>query len=135
MATFISGYLAAVTINSVVYTPILASGTISRTKNVMTKAVAGSQFPTTLAGTLSGTISVSGHLTEELIVGLNTAYLVNAPFAYVFQIGTPGVPTGGGEYGGNCLIESMTFAFDADDEWTVSLDLVLSGAQTYTAEA
>jgi len=135
MATFISGYLAAVTINAVVYTPISASGTITRTKNVMTKAVAGSQYPTTLAGPLSGSISVSGHVTEELAAGMDAAFLVNAPFAYVFQIGTPGVATGGGAYGGNCLIESLTWGFDADDEWTFSMDLVLSGDQTYTAEA
>ena len=134
MATFISGYLAAITINSVVYTPISAAGTLTRTKNVMTKPVAGSQYPETLAGPLSGSISVSGHVTEELAAGMDAAYLLNTPFAYIFQIGTPGLTTGGGAYGGNCLIESLSWAFDADDEWTFTMDLVLSGAQTYTAE-
>ena len=135
MASFIAGYLTAVTINSVVYTPITASGTLTRNKNVMTKAVAGSQTPGTLAGQLTGSFSVSGHVTEELINGMNVAWLLNAPFAYVFQIGTPGVGVGGGAYGGNCIIESLNYAFDADDEWTFSMDCVLSGAQTYTAEA
>ncbi len=50
------------------------------------------------------------------------------------QIGDVTAPDGGA-YGGDAIIESLTVAFDADDEWTFSMDCVLSGAQTYTAEA
>ena len=135
MAAFISGYLTAIVISGVTYTPVIASGTMTRNKNVMTKAVAGSQTPGTLAGALTGSFSVSGHVTTELAAGMNTAWLLNTPFAYTWQIGTAGVGVGGGAYGGSALIESLSIAFDADDEWTFSMDCVLSGAQTYTAEA
>ena len=135
MATFMAGYLAAMTIDSVVYTPITASGSLTRTKNVMRKNVAGSQYPAVLAGAQTGSFSVSGHVTEELAAGMDASFLKNTPFAYVFQIGTPGVGVGGGAYGGSCLIESLSWAFDADDEFTFSMTCVMSGAQTYSPEA
>lgn len=131
--TFIPGYLAEVDIGGDQIEANLASGTLTRNKNIMTKAVAGDQEPSALAGLITGTISVSGHVSTEDIAKLNTAFESNATVAYVWGIGdTTGSPDAG-EYGGNMLIESLSFAFDADDEWTFTLDAVMDGACTYVA--
>ena len=130
--TFMPGYLASVSIDGDALQSITASGTITRTKNVMTKAVAGTQTPSVLAGIITGSLSISGHLSTEDIAKLNDAYVSNVALVYVFQIGDATAPDGGA-YGGSLLIESLVFSFDVDDEWTFSLDAVLSGATTYTA--
>lgn len=130
--TFIAGYLAELSIDGDALEQVTASGTITRTKNIMTKAVAGTQTPSVLAGVITGTLSVSGHASPAEIILLDAAYEDNSPLVYVFQIGDTTAPDGGA-YGGSLLIESLSFAFDADDEWTFSLDAILSGAQTYTA--
>lgn len=129
--TFIAGYLAEVSIDGDALEQVTASGTITRTKNVMTKAVAGTQTPSVLAGAITGSLSISGHASIAEIVLLDAAYEDNTPLVYVFQLGDTTAPDAGA-YGGSLIIESLAFAFDADDEWTFSLDAVLSGATTYT---
>ena len=133
MATFIPGYLAEVKIGADQLEDNLGSGTLTRTKNIMTKSVAGSQEPTALAGLMTATISVSGHISVEDVGKLNTAFETNTTLAFVWGIGdTTGTPDGG-EYTGNMMVENFAAAFDADDEWTFSLDAVVDGAATYVA--
>ena len=45
--------------------------------------------------------------------------------AYVFQIGEDGGASDVGEYAGNTRVESISAAFDADDEWSFSMDCKL----------
>ena len=130
--TFIPGYLAEVKVGADQIEANLASGTLTLNKNVMSKPVAGDQEPSALAGLMTATISVSGHVSTEDIAKLNDAYVSNTALAYVFQIGDTTAPDGGA-YGGDLLVESLSFAFDADDEWTFSMDSVVSGAATYVA--
>lgn len=130
--TFIPGYMAELSIDGDDLEANLASGTLTRNKNVMRKPVAGEQSSYALAGLITGSISVSGHVSTEDIAKLNAAYVSNTALAYVFQIGDTTAPDGGA-YGGDLLIESLSFAFDADDEWSFSMDCVMDGAATYTA--
>ena len=131
--TFIPGYLAEVKVGANQIEANLASGTLTLNKNVMSKPVAGDQEPSALAGLMTGTISVSGHVSTQDIAKLNTAFESNAVVAFIWGIGdTTGTPDAG-EYTGNMLVESLSFAFSADDEWTFSLDAVLDGTATYTA--
>ena len=131
--TFISGYLAEVKIGSDQVEANLASGTLTLNKNVMSKPVAGDQEPSALAGLMTATISVSGHVSTEDVAKFNTAFESNAVVAFIWGVGdTTGTPDAG-EYTGNMLVESLSFAFDADDEWTFSMDSVVSGAATYVA--
>ena len=104
MATFIPGYLAEVKIGADQLEDNLGSGTLTRTKNIMTKTVAGTQEPTALAGLSTASISVSGHISVEDIGKLNTAFESNTALAFVWGIGdTTGTPDGG-EYTGNMLV-------------------------------
>ena len=130
--TFMPGYMAEISIDGDALESVTASGTLTRSKNVMTKAVAGTQTPSTLAGLITGSLSISGHASIAEIALMDAAYVSNTPLVYVFQIGDTTAPDGGA-YGGSLLIETLSWAFDADDEWTFSLDAVLSGATTYTA--
>jgi len=131
--TFIPGYLAEVKVGANQIEANVASGTLTLSKNVMSKPVAGDQEPSALAGLMTATISVSGHVSTEDIAKLNTAFESNAVVAFVWGIGdTDGAPDAG-EYTGNMLVESLNFAFDADDEWNFSMDCVVSGAATYVA--
>ncbi len=131
MATYIPGYFAAVTINANDLAPNMASGVMTLNKNIMLKPVAGDQDVSALAGLITGTISATGHVSTEDILKLNAAFELNTQVVYVWQIGDATAPDGGA-YGGNLQIESLSFAFDTEDEWTFTLDAVLSGLATYT---
>lgn len=129
--TFIPGYFAAVTISGDDLAPNMASGVLTRTKNIMLKPVAGDQDVSALAGLITGSISASGHLSTQDIEKLQTAFALNTQVVYVWQIGDATAPDAGA-YGGNLQIESLSFAFDTEDEWEFTLDAVLSGKATYT---
>ena len=132
MATFIPGYFAAITINGDDLAPNMASGTMTRNKNIMLKPVAGDQDVSALPGLITGDISASGHVSTEDILKLNAAFVANTQVVYVWQIGDAATPDAGA-YGGNLQISSLSFAFASEDEWTFTLDAVLSGTATYTA--
>ena len=129
--TFIAGYLATVTIGADDIEGNLGSGTLTLNKNLIDKPVAGSQTVTSIAGLIRGTLSVSGHVSTEDVAKFQTAFESNAVVAYVFQVGDTTAPDGG-EYAGNMLVESLSVAFDADDEWTFCMDCKLQTV-TYTA--
>jgi hypothetical protein len=129
----IPGYLAEVKIGSDQIEDNLGSGTLTKTRNVMVKSVAGTQEPTALAGLKTATISVSGHISVEDVGKFNTAFENNATIAFIWGIGdTTGTPDAG-EYTGNMMVENFAAAFDADDEWTFTLDAIVDGACTYVA--
>lgn len=131
--TFIPGYLAEVKIGANQVEANLASGTLTLSKNIMSKPVAGDQEPSALAGLMSGSISVSGHISTQDVAKFNTAFESNAVVAFIWGVGdTDGSPDAG-EYTGNMLVESFACAFDADDSWSFSMDCVISGAATYVA--
>ncbi len=122
MATFIPGYLSEVTVGSDSIEGNLGSGTLTLNTNVIEKPVAGSQKVTSIAGLKRATLSVSGHISTEDWGKFNTAAESNAAIAFIFQIGEAGGATDVGDYTGTMLIESLTPAFDADDEWSFSMD-------------
>ena len=130
--TFMPGYMASLTVDGDALDANLASGTMTLNKNIMTKAVAGDQFPSALAGLITGTISCSGHVSTEDVEKLVDAFESNAALTYIWQIGDVTAPDGGA-FGGDLLVESLSVAFDVDDEWTFSMDAVLDGEATYTA--
>ena len=131
--TFIPGYLAEVKVGADQLEGNLLSGTLVQSKNVMYVAVAGDQEPATIAGQINSTISVSGLVSTDDVAKFNTAFESNAVLAFVWGIGdTSGTPDAG-EYTGNMLVESLSFAFAADDKWTLSMDCVVSEGATYVA--
>lgn len=127
--TFIPGYLAEVTVGANTIEGNLGSGTMTFNKNLVEKPVAGDQLVTSIAGLERVTLSVSGHVSTEDYAKFETARASNAVVAYVFQVGEAGGATDVGEYAGNMLVESLNVAFDADDEWTFSMD---AKVQSYT---
>ena len=133
MATFIPGYLAEVKIGADQIEDNLGSGTLTLSKNIMTKTVAGTQEPTALAGLMTATISVSGHISVEDVAKFNSAFESNTVVAFIWGIGDTSGSPDAGEYTGNFLVESFSAAFDADDEWTFTLDAIVDGAATYVA--
>ena len=130
--TFIPGYFAAITISGDDLAPNMASGVLTRNKNIMTKPVAGDQDVSVLPGLITGTVSASGHVSTEDIAKLQAAFVSNTTLVYIWQIGDAAAPDAGA-YGGNMLISSLVFAFDTEDEWTFTIDAVLDGTATYTA--
>jgi hypothetical protein len=127
--TWVPGYLAEVTIGADSLEGDLGSGTLTLSKNLIDKPVAGDQKVTSIAGLIRGTMSVSGHISVENWAKFNTAFESNAVVAYVWQIGEDGGGTDVGEYAGNMLVENLSGAFDADDEFSFSMDCKL---QTWT---
>ena len=131
MATFVAGYLAEVTIGADSLEGDLGSGTLTISTNLIDKPVAGSQKVVSIPGLKRGTMSVSGHISVENWAKFNTAAESNAVVAYVFQIGEAAGSSDVGEYAGNMRVESISAAFDADDEWSFSMDCKLD-TWTYT---
>lgn len=132
MATFVPGYLAEVTIGADSIEGNLGSGSMTFSKNIIDKPVCGTQLVTSIAGLERVTMSISGHVSTDDYEKFQTAYESNAVVAYVFQVGEAGGATDIGDYTGNMLVESFTPAFDADDEWSFSMDCKI---QTYTFAA
>ncbi len=131
--TFVPGYLAEVKVGADQLESDLLSGTLVRTKNVMHVPVAGEQSPTTIAGQINGTISVSGVVSTDDMAKWQTAFASNAKLAFVWGIGnTTGSPDAG-EYTGFMLVESLATEFAADDKWTLSVDCVITEGATYVA--
>ena len=131
--TFIPGYLAEVKIGADQLEDNVLSGTLTQNKNVMYTPVAGDQEPTAVAGLITSTLSVSGLVSTEDVAKWNTAFESNAVVAVVWGIGdTTGTPDAG-EYTGNVLVEALSYAFDADDRWTLSLDALFDEGATYVA--
>ena len=131
--TFVPGYLAEFKIGANQLESMIASGTLTLNKNIMLKHVCGSDEPTALAGLVTGSISVSGSISAEDVAKLNAAFEDSAVAVYIFQIGEDGGALDAGAYTGNAMVEGLSVAFDADDSWTFSLDLVCSAIATYGA--
>jgi hypothetical protein len=131
--TWIPGYIAEFKIGSDQLESMIASGTLVQNKNIMLKHVAGAQEPVALAGLSTGTISVSGSVSVEDFAKLNTAFESSAVVVYIFQLGEDGEALDAGAYTGNAMVEGLTAAFDADDSFTFTMDMVLSGQATYGA--
>ena len=131
--TFIPGYLAEFKVGANQLESMLSSGTLTLNKNIMLKHVAGAPEPTALAGLVTGTISVSGSVSAEDVAKLVTAFESTAVVAYIFQLGENGVVPDAAAYAGNAMVESLSVAFDADDSFTFSMDLVLDGLAAYAA--
>jgi len=131
--TWIPGYVAEFKIGADQLESMIASGSLVLNKNIMLKHVAGAQEPVALAGLATGSISVSGSISVEDVGKLNTAFESSTLVVYIFQLGEDGEALDAGAYTGNALVESFSAAFDADDSWTFSMDLVLSGIATYGA--
>ncbi len=130
--TFIAGYFAAFSVDGDALEADLGSGVMTRTKNITLRPVAGDQDVAALPGVITGTISVSGTVSITAIVDLQAAWVANTPIVYVWQLGDAAAPDAGA-YGGNLLIEGLSYAFDTEDLFTFTMDCVLSGAATYTA--
>ena len=130
-STFVPGYLAEVSVGGTSVEPSVASGNMTFSYNVIDKPVAGAQLVTSIRGLERVTMSVSGHVSVEEFDTLQAASVSNSVVAYVFQIGEDGGGTDIGEYAGNMLIENFNVAFDADDEWSFSLDAKIQ-SYTYT---
>ena len=131
--TWIAGYITEVKIGADQIESMVASGGLTLNKNIMLKHVAGAQEPVALAGLVTGTLSISGSVSAEDIAKLNTAFESSAVVAYILQVGEDGGTIDAGAFAGNCMIESLSIAFDADDSFTFSLDAVLDGLAAYAA--
>ena len=131
--TWIPGYVAEFKIGANQLESMIASGTLTLNKNIMLKHVAGAAEPVALAGLATGSISVSGSISVEDFAKLNTAFESSAVVVYIWQIGENGEALDAGAYTGNAMVESLSAAFSADDSWTFSMDMVLSGIATYGA--
>jgi len=132
MAIFIPGYLASATIGANDLSGITASGTLTLTKNVLTKSVAGAKSPNIIAGQRTGTLNLTGHLGVDELALLNGAWESDAVLTFEFQVGEATAATDAGKYSGNALVETFTPSFSADGEWDFSLDLITDGDVVYT---
>lgn len=131
--TWIPGYVAEFKIGADQLESMIASGTLTLNKNIMLKHVAGAAEPTALAGLSTGTISVSGSVSVEDFAKLNTAFESSAVVVYIWQLGEDAGSLDAGAYTGNAMVEGLSAAFDADDSFTFSMDLVLDGLAAYGA--
>ncbi len=131
--TFIPGYLAEFKLGANQIESMIASGTLTLNKNIMLKHVAGAREPVALAGLVTGSISVSGSLAAGDAAKLVTAFESSAVVAYIFQVGENGVAPDAGAYAGNAMVESLSTAFDVDDSFTFTMDLVLDGLAAFAA--
>lgn len=131
-STFIPGYLAELSIGAVDLEQTTASGTLTLNKNIMAKPTAGDIAPVVIAGQRTGSLALAGHCSVEDVTLLNTAYDSDVILAFVFQIGDTTAPDAGA-YSGSCLVEALTFEYDAEGQWSFSMDAPTSGDVTFTA--
>ena len=131
--TFVPGYLAEFKIGANQLETMIASGTLTLSKNIMLKHTCGTDEPTALAGLVSGTISVSGSISVADAAKLNAAFESSAVVVYIFQLGEDGGTLDAGAYTGNAMVEGLSLSFDADDSFDFTLDLVCSAIATYGA--
>ena len=130
-STFIEGYLATITIGGVAYELYAARAEMDLEQEAMENTHLSDRNHTQLPGLQGGTISVELHAATEFANAINTAYDGRAQLAFVFRIGD--LTKDAGSRAGDALIESFTQAGAADDEWDMTLQLIITGPTIYTA--
>ena len=129
--TFIEGYLATVTIGGVSYNLYSARAEMDLEQDAMENTHLSDRNRTSLPGLQGGTINCDLHAATEFAAAINAAYDDRAELAFVFRIGDG--TKDAGQRTGVALIESFTQTGAADDEWDMTLQLIISGATNYTA--
>jgi len=118
----VQGFLVTLTLDSVPITALCNDVTLSRSKNVMSKATMdGSGVPVQLAGSLTGTLSMSGQVDTAGQEGLETTWAKDTAVAFIIDIGD-GATIAAGTYSGNVTLSTFDIDAAASDSWNFSID-------------
>lgn len=131
---YIQGYIATISVDTTVVSPITSSATLALTRNAIDKTKLGQDRVTRLSALGDANLDVQMHLDTEQMVALNDAYESTVPVAYVFRPGALGTHDAG-QYAGDCIITDMSIAGDSEGEWDVSLNAECTGQYVYTQPA
>lgn len=129
--TFVPGSLGTVTFDT---DPIITGQTLNfqRTKNVLQKAVIGTPAGYAIPGQLTGTFSVSGHVSVEQLPELETSFAKTTPVPFTIQVGDAAGATDGGLYTGSCVFHTLGVEVSGDGEWEYSVECATTGLPVYT---
>lgn len=127
---FIQGYLGTITINT---DPIITANVMNFTqsRNIMNKPVIGAPEAFSLAGQISGTVSLQGHVSVAQLPELQVIFDSLVPVAFTIQVGDAAGATDAGLYTGLLVLGNLTLTATADGEWDYTADGQTSGTTTY----
>lgn len=128
---FIQGYLGTITINA---DPIITANVLNfnQTRNIMNKPVIGAPEAFALAGQISGTVSIQGHVSVAQLPELQTIFDSLVPVTFTIQVGDAAGATDAGLYSGNMVLGNLNLTATADGEWDYTADGQTSGTTTFT---
>lgn len=130
--TFIPGYMASISIDSEDLTVVGNVLSIDLTKGGLPKSVFGQQWRNTASGQISGSISVSGHLSVEIAPLLMPLIEAETPIPIVVYMGDEGGAIDGGSNAGNIVVTGLSESADSEGEWEWTIEGELDGALVYT---
>ncbi len=118
----VQGFLVTLTLDAVEITAFCNDVTLSRAKNVMSKpTMDGTGVPIQLAGSLTGTLSMSGQVDTAGQDGLETTWAKDTAVAFILEVGD-GATIQAGTYSGNVTLSTFDVEAAASDAWNFSLE-------------
>jgi len=127
MATFVQGFLAKITIDTVDTTPITVDFTLDQTTTALDKTVMDSSgVSKMLPGVTAGTLAFSGHISTVELTALQASKEKLVPVAFSIVI-TEGNATEA-EYNGFFVFNDLSVSTAAEDNWAFTAGGPTDGA-------
>lgn len=127
---FVPGSLGIITFDT---NPIITGQTMDfqRTKGVLNKPVIGTPAGYAIAGQMSGTFTVNGHVSVAQLPLLEVSFAKIVPVAFTIQVGDAAGVTDGGLYTGSCVFHTLGIEVSGDGEWEYSCECATTGIVVY----
>lgn len=131
--TFIPGYFAEITIDTIDYHIVGNVLGVDGSKTVPRKPVFGQPAIAAISGQRSWTISAGGHIAAEApTADLFAAFVNEVALPFTIQMGETGGSTDGGLLSGDLIISGLSITDDSEGEWEWSLTAEVDGDVTHT---
>lgn len=132
--TFIPGRLGVVTINANDVSAVGNVTSMSKSRDLLTKKVFGSDWAFTNEGQKIASFSASGFVAAEKAAALQAAFAAGTVTCSI-QTGAAGQATDGGTESGEFVVGEYSVSANADGDWEWSLSAQSDGVITYTPAA
>lgn len=130
----VQGFLVTLTLDSTVITALCNNVYLSRAKNVMSKpTMDGTGIPINLAGSETGTLTMSGQVDTAGQTGLEATWVKSVKVAFILDVGD-GAAIKAGTYNGSVTLQTFDIEAAASDAWNFTLD-GLTESVSYTPPA
>ena len=133
--TWIPGYMSSIEIGTDDLTVVANVLGLDLAPAVLPKAVFGQKYRNSTGGQISGSLSVAGHMTVEVLPLFLPMVESDESLDFVMYAGEEGGTIDGGSFTGKIRISSLSIPSSADGEWDWSLDAEFDGPVTFTPPA